>query len=94
MPYGVSRSPPKSWQRITFHYALAREMSSGPRPFRFELMWFEVPGFKDKIRQWWEEIKVEGMVNFVFGQKFKTLKEIISRWKKGLGESKRESRDA
>lgn len=33
-----------------------------PCPFRFELMWLEIPGFIDRIKSWWVEIQVEGML--------------------------------
>lgn len=53
----------------------------GPLPFRFDPMWLEVPGFREKIRKWWEDMIVEGSAGFVFGQKLKLLKEKIVQWK-------------
>lgn len=37
-----------------------------PHPFRFEIMWLEVPGFIDKIKSWWVDIQVEDMASFRF----------------------------
>lgn len=46
----------------------ANPISYGPRPFRFELMWLKVPGFKDKLKMWWEEMFFEGTINFILGR--------------------------
>lgn len=48
-------------------------ISYGPCPFRFELMWLEVLGFREELK---------GSTSFVFGQKLKLLKERILRWKR------------
>lgn len=55
------------------------DLLSDPRPFRFEFMWLEILGFKEKINLWWEEIKEEGSTNYVFGKKLKMLKHRICR---------------
>lgn len=54
-------------------------VTTSPRPFKFELMWLEVPSFK--IKKWWEGFVVEGTACFRFGQKLKLLKDCIVRWK-------------
>lgn len=38
----------------------------GPCPFKFELMWLEISGFKEKLIMWREEMIVEGTASFVF----------------------------
>lgn len=52
-------------------------ISFGPRLFKFELMWFEIPGFQDKIKKWWEEFVVEGSTSYRLEQKLKLFKERI-----------------
>lgn len=37
----------------------------GPSLFRFEFMWLEVEGFKEKVLVWWNFINVEGKASFV-----------------------------
>lgn len=38
---------------------LVGELSSGPRSFRFEPMWLDIPGLRIKL--WWEDMEVEGL---------------------------------
>lgn len=52
------------------------------RPFRFDLMWLEVPGFIEKVKEWWEAEVEEGSTSFMLGQHLKLLKEKICRWRK------------
>ncbi|RVW40573.1 LINE-1 retrotransposable element ORF2 protein [Vitis vinifera] len=43
---------------ISDHFPVLLEggsWSKGPAPFRFENMWFKVEGFKELIRNWWQE---------------------------------------
>lgn len=42
----------------------------------------EIPGFKEKISSWWEEMRVEGSASFIFGEKLKILKEKVIQWKR------------
>lgn len=41
------------------------ERTAGPASFRFETMWFEVQGFKDPIRRWWQNNLFEGSADFI-----------------------------
>lgn len=59
----------------------AGEMQSGPRPFRFEIMWLSIPGFEEKIRSWWNESIVE-VSSFIFRRSLIITKGRISAWKK------------
>lgn len=40
----------------------------GPLPFKFELMWFEFPGFLDKLKSLWAEISLEGSASCVWAE--------------------------
>lgn len=37
----------------------------GPSPFKFEVMWLEVEGFKEQVVNWWESMAFEGSANYV-----------------------------
>lgn len=50
---------------------------SGPRPFKFEAMWLELPDFKDLLKKWWSEIVVKGTASFMLAHKLKCIKERI-----------------
>lgn len=58
------------------------ERGGGPRLFKFELMWLEVDGFAEKVKQWWVEANFEGSIGFVFGEKLRVLRKAIKRWNK------------
>lgn len=57
-------------------------MQPAPRPFKFELMWLEIPGFMKKLKGWWEAIHIEESASFRFAHKLKILKDQVIRWKK------------
>lgn len=57
------------------------DLVSEPKLFKFELMWLEIHGFKEKIKSWWQEMDANGTASFVFGQKLMILKEKILLWK-------------
>ncbi|RVW71963.1 LINE-1 reverse transcriptase-like [Vitis vinifera] len=42
---------------IVSWYPRGGGMSRGPSPFRFENMWLKVDGFKELLREWWQEGK-------------------------------------
>lgn len=54
----------------------------GPRPFKFKMMWLDVPMLKEKIKTWWEEEVMEGTTSYVFWQKLKSLKHKLFQWNK------------
>lgn len=58
------------------------ERKEGPKPFKFELMWLKVEGFKDKVMEWWSSFNFEGDPRFIFGQKLRALKLEIKKWNK------------
>ena len=43
----------------------------GPTPFRFEVMWLRVEGFKELLKGWY---------SFVLAEKLKALKAILKTW--------------
>lgn len=47
-------------------------------------MWLEIPGFKEKLQNWWEKCIVEGTPrpSYKFEVKLKMLKDCILKWKK------------
>ncbi|KAJ9681633.1 hypothetical protein PVL29_017839 [Vitis rotundifolia] len=64
----------------------------GPIPFRFENMWLEEEGFKDKMKMWWGNLKFTGTSSFILDSKLRALKDILKNWNKevfGLIENKK-----
>ena len=62
------------------------------RPFRFEIMWLKYEGFKDLMRDWWQNMQFSGTFSFVLASKLKALKGILKGWNKevfGRVESKK-----
>ncbi|XP_070055395.1 uncharacterized protein LOC142179788 [Nicotiana tabacum] len=51
-------------------------------PFRFENMWLKVPGFGDKVKEWWTCYGVSGSPSYRLSKKLKLLKGDIIRWNK------------
>ena len=49
----------------------------GIRPFRFEMMWLKYEGFKDLLRDWWQNMQFSGSFSFVLASKLKALKGIL-----------------
>ena len=63
----------------------------GPSPFRFENMWLEEEGFKDKMKTWWGS-KFTRTSSFNLDAKLRALKDILKNWNKevfGLIENKK-----
>ena len=51
------------------------------RPFRFEKLWIENPTFKERIKQWWQEEKLEqGTSMFKLYKKPKYIKYRLKEW--------------
>ncbi|KAG5620124.1 hypothetical protein H5410_005342 [Solanum commersonii] len=50
--------------------------------FKFETWWLEVDGFKDKVKELWESLRVKGRTGYVLAKKFKMLKATIKEWSK------------
>ena len=68
---------------ISDHFPVLLEggsWSRGPAPFRFENMWFKVEGFKELIRNWWQETVVRGSASFRLSEKLKVLKQKLKIW--------------
>ncbi|RVW77204.1 hypothetical protein CK203_043344 [Vitis vinifera] len=59
-------------------------MSQGPSPFRFENMWLKVDGFKDLLRDWWQEGVRGGRASFRIAAKMKVMKEKIKAWNRDV----------
>ena len=49
----------------------------GPTPFRFEVMWLRVDGFKEFLKGWWQGLIFSGSSSFVLVEKLKALKAIL-----------------
>nr|XP_009599700.1 uncharacterized protein LOC104095304 [Nicotiana tomentosiformis] len=59
---------------------LSGERGRGVRaPFRFENMWLKVPGFSDKVKEWWTSYGVSGTPSYRLSKKLKLLKGDIIR---------------
>lgn len=53
------------------HVPIQREVDgvhSHPRPFRFEVVWFTDEGFRDLVKQWWEEMEPVGCGAFMLSK--------------------------
>ena len=44
-------------------------IKSGPRLFQFEIMWLKYEGFKDLLRDWWQNMQFFGSFSFVLASK-------------------------
>ena len=49
-------------------------------PFRFENMWSNEKGFKDKVHAWCEGLSFSGSASFVLEAKLKALKPLLRDW--------------
>jgi hypothetical protein len=53
------------------------------KPFRFKKFWMEHPTFKENIKQWWSEEKLEkGTRMFKLYKKLKHIKYRLKEWNK------------
>ena len=57
-------------------------LKRGPSPFRFENMWLEEKGIKDKMKTWWESLKFTGTSNYILDAKLRSFKNILKIWNK------------
>ncbi|KAL8464304.1 hypothetical protein ACS0TY_033995 [Phlomoides rotata] len=53
---------------------------SGPKPFRCINAWMSFLGFKDFIRDKWNNYEVEGWGGYIIKEKFKKLKADLKMW--------------
>ena len=78
---------------VSDHFPVLLErggLKRGPSPFRFENMWLEEEGFKDKT--WWGSLNFIRTPSFILDAKLRTLKDILKNWNKeefGLIETKK-----
>lgn len=56
------------------------DASLGPSPFRFEAMWFLVPGFLEKFQAWWNSLTFSRSPSSTLWFKLEALKKILSKW--------------
>ena len=47
-------------------------------------MWLKVEGFKELIRDWWQNFEFRGTHSYVLMEKMKDLKAKIKEWNKGV----------
>ncbi|RVW49343.1 hypothetical protein CK203_092663 [Vitis vinifera] len=53
---------------VSDHFPILLEgggLKRGPSPFRFENMWLEEGGFKDKLKTWWGSLKFTGSASYI-----------------------------
>ncbi|RVW80668.1 Transposon TX1 uncharacterized 149 kDa protein [Vitis vinifera] len=80
---------------VSDHFPILLEgggLKRGPSPFRFENMWLEEEGFKDKLKMWWGSLKFTGSASYILDAKLRALKNILKIWNKeefGLVEAKK-----
>ncbi|RVW89785.1 putative ribonuclease H protein [Vitis vinifera] len=80
---------------VSDHFPILLEgggLKRGPSPFRFENMWLEEEGFKDKLKTWWGSLKFTGSASYILDAKLRALKNILKIWNKeefGLVEAKK-----
>ena len=80
---------------VSDHFPILLEgggLKRGPSPFRFENMWLEEEGFKDKLKTWWGSLKFTGSASYILDAKLRALKNILKIWNKeefGLVEDKK-----
>ncbi|RVW34760.1 LINE-1 reverse transcriptase-like [Vitis vinifera] len=80
---------------VSDHFPILLEgggLKRGPSPFRFENMWLEEEGFKDKMKTWWGSLNFTGSSNYILDAKLRALKNILKIWNKeefGLVEAKK-----
>ena len=81
--------------RVWVHFPILLEgggLKRGPSPFRFENMWLEEEGFKDKMKTWWGSLNFTGSSSYILDAKLRALKNILKIWNKeefGLVEAQR-----
>ena len=62
---------------VSDHFPVLLEgggLKRGPSPFRFENMWLEEEGFKDKMKTWWGSLKFTGTSSYILDAKLRALK--------------------
>lgn len=65
------------------------------RPFSFDGFWLDHPNFVDKVKKWWQEVRVvKGSKMFMLQQKLKPIKEQLKMWNKyDFGNSFQQKKD-
>ena len=59
-------------------------INRGPSPFRFEITWLKVEGFKELLKFWWQSLSFNGSFSFVLASKLKALKAFLKAWNKDV----------
>ena len=54
----------------------------GPTPFRFENMWLKGEGFKELLKNWWQNLNFCGSHSYILAAKLKALKGLLKSWNK------------
>ncbi|XP_058078824.1 uncharacterized protein LOC131227097 [Magnolia sinica] len=58
------------------------EVDWGPKPFRFNIAWLHMTGFKSMIADWWHEAQFQGYAGHRLCCKLKFLKDKLKQWSK------------
>ena len=72
---------------ISGHFSIlldAGGISRGPTPFRFEIMWLRVMGFKDLLENLWYSMSFNGTCSFILASKLKALKAFLKSWNRDV----------
>ena len=56
----------------------------GPSPFRFEIMWLRVEGFKDLLKNWWQSLNFSDTFSLILASKLKALKAFLKSWNRDV----------
>ena len=59
-------------------------INRGPSPFRFEIMWLKVEGFKEMLKFYWQSLSLNGTYTVVLASKMKALKALSKAWNRDV----------
>ena len=59
-------------------------IQSGPTPFRFEIKWLRVEGFKELLKSQWQCLNFRGSFSYTLAAKLKALKYILKSWNRDI----------
>ncbi|XP_058767454.1 uncharacterized protein LOC131641157 [Vicia villosa] len=72
---------------ISYHTPIwlkTEKVDWGPKPFRFNNVWFKHEGFNSFIKEDWAKLKIEGRGDFILYEKLKRLKYWIREWNRDV----------
>ena len=72
---------------VSDHFSILLDVGGinrGPAPFRCEIMWLKVVGFKKMVKNWWNSLNFNGTCSFILASKLKALKVLLKSWNKDV----------